>query len=226
MTIVLPGATGAHIDVGDDPSLRLTGACTYMAQIRMDADIQNIDFISKQTSSDRGISLQTDDADPDTFGIFVIAETSSVTMSSGWTASPLVTGEWNHLGGQFDPSNSVGVRLNGVLSNEKTVDVPATMYNPANNLFFGCRPDGGTSLEGAMDDIRIYNRTLTDEEWAACARGIMIWEGLISWWSTREGAPGVSVSGADSVKDLGLLGNHGTPSGSNVYGESFVSARR
>ena len=197
-----------------------------MARIRLDSPIQNIDFITKQTSSDRGISLQTDDSPPDdTFGIFIIAKTSSTTMGSGWTATPLITGQEYHLGGQFDPSNSVGVRLGGVLSNENTVGVPAAMYDSANNLTFGCRPSGGTSLHGAMDDIRVYDRKLSDEEWLACARGEMIWEGLVSWWKARELAPGVAVAAGASVKDEGLNGNHGTPTGSLTYGEYIVNLR-
>ena len=226
MAIDFPGVSGSGINVGNPASLDLTGSCTIMCWINLNADIQNIDIISKYKSSPRGFTLQTDDSPPDdTFGIFIIAKTSSTLQGSGWTANPLVTGTWYHLAGQFVPNTAVQVWLDGILSSEKTGSIPATMYNPVNDLHFASRPEGGQNLNGILDDIRIYNRNLSAAEMITIhtARGRdNIIEGLVSRWSVNEGASGVTLSGSNSIKDLGANGNHGTPEGSPVYGESIL----
>ncbi len=230
MAINFPGTGGSGIDIGNPASLDLTGACTIMCWINLSADTQNIDIISKYKSSPRGFTLQTDDDPPnDTWGIFIIAKTSSTLQGSGWTANPLVTGTWYHLVGQFVPNTSVQVWLDGVLSNEKTTSIPATMYNPVNDLHFGTRPSGGQNLNGILDDIRIYNRNLSQVEiktvYTARGRDGIV-EGLVSRWTMNEKSNGATVSGADSIKDLVLNGNSGSPEGSPTYSESILGFRR
>ena len=228
MTVHFPGDT-TKIDVGNGPSLQLTGACTLSCWLNLDVSDQNIEFISKYIASDRGFTLQTDDDSPDTYGIFLIAKTSTAMSNSGWTASPLVPGTWYHIAGQFIPSTAVQIWQDGVLSNEKTSGVPATMYNPPNNVVLGNRSDGSQGLDGKLDDVRIYNRNLSAGEmqtlYAAEGRDGIV-EGLISRWLFNEGAEGVTLSGSGSVKDVGPGGNHGTPSGTSTYIGSELSWRR
>jgi hypothetical protein len=230
MAVDFPGGT-SRVDVGNGSSLQITGAMAVMCWIRLDAASLNIDIISKYKSSPRGWTLQTDDDPPDdTWGIFLIAKNATQLVSSGWTASSLEPDTWYHLAGQYIPSTSVQVWLDGALSNEKTSGVPASMYDPANNVAFGNRPDGSQGLDGKMDDVRIYNRALSAGEMqtihAAHGRdGIL--DGLVSRWLLHEGAPGTTLSGSNSVKDLTPNGNHGTPLGASTsYYESQLGWRR
>lgn len=229
MALDFGGASGDDVDVGNASSLQLTGACTYVCWVNLDVSPTNIDAISKQTSSDRGISLQTDDDPPDdTWGIFVIAKTAVLVISSGWTASPLAAGTWYHLAGQFVPSTAVQIWLNGVLSNEKTTGVPATMHDPVNNLTLGGRPDNSGNLNGKLDDVRIYNRNLSASEMATiyAARGKdRIIDGLVSRWTLNEQSSGTTASGEGSVRDWHSNANHGTPGGTVQYIESQLSLR-
>ncbi len=227
MAIDFDGGTDSEINIGNDPSLRLTGEATYMCWLYLKSSPQNVDIISKQTSSNRGISLQTDDDPPDdTYGIFHIATSSSTTKNSGWTASPLAVNTWQHFAGVYIPSTSIQVLVDGVVSNENTTSIPATMYNSPNDIVIAGRPDSGTSADAIIADVRIYSRALPPDEIAIAAMGRdPVLDGLVSRL-LFDGPPGAVPSGADSVKDMMVAGNHGTPSGTSVYAKSFVASRR
>jgi hypothetical protein len=231
MAINFPGQTGAKVDVGNDASLQITGAFTVMAWFYLDTSPQNVEFVSKYAASpNRGFTLQTDDDPPDdTWGYFWISTNGTQGMGSGWTASALPVGEWHHIAGQFIPSTAVQIWYDGQLSNENTSGIPFSMHDPSNNVTLGNRPDGSQPYDGSLEDIRIYNRNLSAAEMATiyAARGRDgILGGLVSRWFLNEGAPGTTPSGSDSVKDHAPNGNHGTPSGSNLYTGSQLAWRR
>jgi hypothetical protein len=230
MSIHFPGVTGAKVDVGNDASLQITGAFTVMCWFNLETSPQNVEFVSKYKASPRCWTLQTDDDPPDdTWGFFWIAKNSSQGMGSGWTASVLPVGEWHHIAGQFVPSTAVQIWYDGALSNENTTDVPAAMYDAANNVTIGNRPDGSQPYDGNVEDVRIYDRNLSAKEmneiFQAKGRDGII-NGLVSRWMMNEAAPGVTPSGSDSVKDMGPGRNHGTPSGANIYTASQLAWRR
>jgi hypothetical protein len=78
--------------------------------------------------------------------------------------------------------------------------------------------------DGLLDDIRIYNRTLSlaELETMYALRGIdNIVSGLVNRWRMNEQAPGVAASGAGSIKDLTGSFN-GTPVASPVYREGIL----
>ncbi len=226
MALDFGGGAGDDVDIGNPSVLQLTGACTLMCWVNFDVNLQNIDIISKQTSGARGFSLQTDDDPPDDmWGIFYIAETVSLTKSSGWTATPLVPGVWYHLAGQFVPSTAVQIWLNGVLSGEKTTAIPATMYDPSNNVTFGGRPDDLANLNGKKDDVKIFDRNLSAAEMMMAYRGIHIGEGLLGHWGFDEKSSGTTASGAGSIIDRHNNANHGTPNGTVQYAEWAPFAR-
>lgn len=225
MAVDMPGGTDDEIDVGNDPSLRLTGAMTVIWWGICDV-LQNTDIVSKQTSAARGYSLQVDDSSPDTYAIFVIAESVSITHSSGWPASPLVYGQLHQMAGVFIPSTAVKVYQDGTLGNEKTTGLPASMYDPVNNVIIGARPDVGPGFNGKFESVRIFNRALSAKEikqdWISRGRSWSA-EGLVGSWDFKEAASGTTVSGAGSVKDQSRYKNHGTASTANLtYAESAM----
>ncbi len=229
MAIDFPGAAGDDVDCGNPSQLQITGALTVMSWVCVDSTPQNAELVSKQTSGDRGFSLQTDDDPPsETEGIFIIAKTSSTTMQSGWASSPLLEGVWEHICGQFVPSTAVQIWRRGVMENENTTGVPATMHDSGNNVTIAGRPDNSSNFDGKMEDVRIYNRNLSAAEMATihASRGHdRIIDGLVARWMMNEGAPGASASGANSIKDVGPDGLHGTPGGSPTYFQSELSMR-
>lgn len=230
MTINFGGAAGDDVDVGNPTTLQLTGACTIACWARLHASAQNIEMISKQTSSARGFSLQTDDDPPtNTWPIFVVAKNASQVQSSGWSTTPMLINTWYHIAGVYIPSTSIGICVDGVRENEKTTGVTASMHDPANNVTFAGRPDDIGNLDGCLDDVRIYNRALSDDEVMVIAgsRGKdSILNGCVSRWLMNEASPGTTPVGAGSVIDMMNAGNHGTPNGGNVYASSRLSFRR
>lgn len=225
MAIDFPGTSDYEVDLGNPSSLQITGACTIMCWICLHIK-QNTDIISKQTAADRGYSLQTDDDGVDNWGNFVIAVDSSTTKSTGWPTVKLAFDQWFHLAGQFIPSTAIEIWQDGVMENDNTTGIPATMHNPVNDVSIGGRPDPNGNVNGLIADVRFYDRNLSANEmqtiFAACGRD-KIYDGLISRYLLNEGAPGVTVSGANSVKDLGINANHGSPLGSPTYASSELA---
>ena len=104
------------------------------------------------------------------------------------------------------------------------------MHDPSNNMIIGGRPDVGPGFNGKIEDVRIYNRALGQDELKTihASRGHDgIVDGLVSRWLLNEGAEGITVSGANSVKDIGPSGNHGSPVTANCsyYGSSLAHRR-
>lgn len=228
MAIDFTGAAGAGVNIGNGSSLQITGACCVMCWVNFDTDLQNVDILNKYVSGANGFTLQTDKDTVDMWGIFLIAETATTMKNSGWTAIPLQPGTWYHLAGQFIPSTAVQIWLNGVLSKEKTTSIPATMHDPANDVWIGNRSDGSQGINGKIDDVRIYDKEKTDAEIQSIYAGggvIADIDGLVFSSLMNEGSHGISVSGANSVIDRGPYGHHGTSFGSNTYHASELRWR-
>ena len=94
-------------------------------------------------------------------------------------------------------------------------------------------PDGTSDeSDGWGEDYRIYNRVLSAAEIETifnCRGHDGIWFGLLNRWRVIEGAPGVAITVANSVKDLGNNGNHMSPnvgSGGPQWDYSYISGKR
>ena len=89
---------------------------------------------------------------------------------------------------------------------------------------------GGTPVyfDGTIDDLRVYGRVLgaTEIQNISTQRGgDDVYETLIHEYPMDEGAPGVTATGAGTVKDATGT-NDCTPTASPVYAEAMVSRRR
>lgn len=223
MGIDFPGTNDHEVDVGNGESLRITGAITVMCWFSLDVGSQNITFVGKYSSGDNCWALQTDeDGAGKTFGIFVIAPTSSTTKGSGWANFPtgLGTGQLHHLAGVYVPSTAIKIYQDGAFSDENVTDIPATQHDATNSVIVGGRADGIQNPDGKLHDARIYDRALSAAEIATiyASRGRDgIVDGRVGRWPLRERHPGQTAAGAGSVRDVGPFGNHGTPAGSLTY---------
>lgn len=83
-------------------------------------------------------------------------------------ASPPSPGAWVHYAGSYD-GQSIRVYMNGRLV--KTASAPGQMKGAAGKLYIGSVDEHERFLRGRMDDLRIWRRTLTDEEIRAVASG-------------------------------------------------------
>lgn len=222
VTMVFDG-TGDKVNIGNGPGLQITGALTISCWVILGSTPQDISFVSKYKSGSYGFQLGTDEDGSETFAIFTIGKTKTTGMGSGWAAWPsgLAVGTRHHLAGVFIPSTAVQVWQDGALT-ENTTGVPATQYDPSQDVFVGAR-FSGQNFDGAMEDVRIYNRALTSDEILEIRRSNGAdknFRGLVYRALLREKASGQNADGAaGAIKDVGPNAYHGTIVGNPTYGE-------
>jgi len=77
------------------------------------------------------------------------------------TVNKMNDGKWHLLSGTF--SDSLTISVDGIqIGNPSATQVPAVASSLS--WIIGKDPWGGTKYKGSIDDIRIYNRALTDQE--------------------------------------------------------------
>ena len=113
--------------------------------------------------------------------------------------------QWHHLLAVRGPSNEQRIYTDGVLSNSNTA---SNLGNTSNPVQFGRNPNNGRNFGGDLDDIGIWDRTLSDQEVAAI-HGL----GLLS---------GVDLSDAkiDEILDMHTAGSGvvtGVGPGGDIY---------
>ena len=99
---------------------------------------------------------------------FNVSDSSGSNQVEGST-DLVITGQWDHYCGAYS-SAAPFLRLykNGVLDQEKTTGYFApTIVGNGEDIQFGASLYGQRLLNGALDDIRIYSRVLSDEEISA-----------------------------------------------------------
>jgi glucose/arabinose dehydrogenase/PKD repeat protein/fibronectin type 3 domain-containing protein len=91
--------------------------------------------------------------------VFLIGTPDGITGASMGDTLPL--GQWSHVAGVFDGSR-VQFYLNGTLVSSP--DLAATIVQRGTPLQLGADVAPSQFLNGTLDDVRIYNRTLTGAE--------------------------------------------------------------
>jgi Concanavalin A-like lectin/glucanases superfamily/HYDIN/CFA65/VesB-like, Ig-like domain len=123
------------------------------------------------------------------------------------TALNFSTGEWHHVLAVYDGNNSK-IYVDGNLKEQLTTT--GLIINSDCNLFIGCRPDRKYFFDGLIDELRIYDRALTESEVQE-----LYWEGD---FPLKNGLVAHYPFEGDA-KDVSGNGNDGTPSGGVNYVE-------
>ncbi len=119
------------------------------------------------------------------YGFVVLKDPSSLAFhtghSGGFDQLSLPTGSlpdetWVHVAAVYDPTGPLPQKRlyrNGAPSGLPTTPTKAIEYDKAATgaLFFGRSPMEVDHFKGFLDDVRIYNRALSDAEIAAIAGG-------------------------------------------------------
>jgi len=158
------GAT-SYVDLGIPASLKLTGSMTWSAWIFATANpVDDGQIVAKSGNGDDGWQFKTSpDTGPHTFGVVVaVSATSHVTRYSNTTRA---LNTWYHVAGAYNAAaRTLDVYVNGVLDNGVLRGaVPAAQYDAAQNVNIG-RRSGGYYFQGTIDEVRIYNRALSQSE--------------------------------------------------------------
>jgi fibronectin type 3 domain-containing protein len=153
-----------YIDLANPTSLRLTGSMTLSAWILAMANPPDDGQIIAKSNSSAGWQLKTSpDTGPHTFGIAISASSNSHVQRYSNTVRALNT--WYHVAGVYNATaRTLDIYVNGVLDDGVlSGTVPASQYNSSVNTNIG-RRSGGFYFNGIIDEVRIYNRALSQTE--------------------------------------------------------------
>jgi hypothetical protein len=156
--------TTSYVDLGNPPALQLTGSMTWSAWIFATANPPDDGQIIAKAGDSDGWQFKTSpDTGPHTFGVAVSASTTAHTQRYSTTSRALNTGY--HVTGVYNATaQTLDIYVNGVLDNGVlSGTVPAAQFNSGQNVNIGRRA-GGFYFQGIIDEVRIYNRALTQTE--------------------------------------------------------------
>lgn len=148
-----------YVEVPDSPSLSMTGPFTLEANIYLNTNVQQaiIEKYDYPGLNGYGLRLLSGKitafiCDPTLFG-------ATHGIIGATTVSP---GVWHHVAAVYDGA-TLAVYLDGVL--DGTVATPVTPTDGAASLKIGARgDDANTRLNGMIDEVKIYNRALSQSE--------------------------------------------------------------
>ena len=165
-----------YIDVGNDPSIQISGAMTITAWVLLDSSnprygLNNARVLSKLAvpgGVDWSYSLNIEAsaggvANPATFMVGKPDTTGVVSVSDD---ASLAVDQWIHMAGVYTPSTSLEIYLNGDLAIDLTSGIPASQYSSGPGYlcigsFQGVNDVGWT---GALDEVRIYSDALDERQ--------------------------------------------------------------
>ena len=156
--------TSSYIDLGNPALLQLTGSMTLSAWVKAAANPANDGNIVAKSDSASGWQLKsTPDTGPETFGVAISRAISARTQRYSSTVRALNT--WYFVAGVYNAATqSMDIYVNAVLNNGvQSGTIPTVQINSSQNANIGRRADG-FYFNGIIDEVRIYNRLLTQGE--------------------------------------------------------------
>ncbi len=156
--------------IGHTNSIRITGPITIISWIRINAAPTEMHFIISKGDDDLHgtVAYQTFIDTSNRFKFKIANNSEFFTRES---ASILTTGVWAHVAAVYNRTN-MSVYVNGVLDNGALTGnlggtiIPSTLQDPTVNLYIG-RQDRVAYprfFNGVIDDVAIYNRSLSAEQ--------------------------------------------------------------
>ncbi len=200
-----------HIDLGNDSSLSPSSQITIAGWYKL-SSLNNNWAISKWKSGDCSSThssyLLAPNYPNNTSGkvwFFLCNGTDSDSLSSSNQLDP---DQWYHLVATFEPG-IIRIYIDGELNNEKSTELLALNTEAIEPLIFGQESSKSNiaPFHGYLDEVRIYNRTLSPDE----VKALYEWApGPVAHYTFDEGSGG-------SVYDRSGYGNNGTWSGTGTH---------
>jgi hypothetical protein len=157
----------SYVDLGNPSLLQITGSMTWSAWVKAAANPADDGQIVAKSNDASGWQLKTTpDTGPYTFGV-VVSDTNGHVQRYSTTVRSLNV--WYYVAGVYNAATQrLDIYVNGVLDNGVlTGTIPASQVDAPVNVYIGKRTSpsgGGYCFNGIIDDVRIYNRALSQAE--------------------------------------------------------------
>jgi hypothetical protein len=156
----IEGEHNKAIEIQDSPSLNITHAITMAAWVKLDGVGTDADaIICRGNSYSEPYSFF---AVHGSYGNNMVAYIEEVSVFNSGYKVPL--NMWKHVTVTYDQNNCIfyvdGVKIATIKTSNRLIKDSSGM-----NLYIGASPPGGSEdFSGFMDEVRIYNRALSDSE--------------------------------------------------------------
>jgi len=191
---------GDYVQVSDDDSLTdLSGltmsAWIYLNSISNDRSgiIQKYYAVSGNRAYLMELGKNNDGTDNSTVAIGVSQTGAPFNGKFTFGTTQLQVGQWYHIVTTWEADHQE-VYVNGI---EETDDTDSAIANsmPNNNepLYIGYEKDEGTYFNGTIDDVRVYNKALSENEIEALYYGEGDNNDLVGYWKMDDNADNTTV---------------------------------
>ena len=153
----------SYVNLGDPSLLQSTGSMTWSAWVFATGNPNDDGQIISRSNGSSGWQLKTSpDTGPRTFGVAVSANNS---LTQRYSTTVVRQNAWYYVTGVYNAATrTLDIYVNGVRDNGVLIGtVPASQAVPSVNVNIGRRP-AGYYFKGTIDEVRIYNRALSQAE--------------------------------------------------------------
>ncbi len=137
-------------------------------------------------------------------GIRIIPNTYGGGANALDATDAIPDGDWHHYGFHFESNVDMAIYRDGVEIASKTHSISTN--TTAAPLYIGRRAGGNYYVDGKIDLPMLYNRKLSEAEFASLAAGNSITSGLVFGSELEEGSGTVSDDISTNDNDLTLYG--------------------
>jgi len=146
-----------YIEVADAPSLDLTDTFTLHANIYLKSHGSNVEILSKADGSYEPYRLEISS---DTISLAIADASDNRDFLTVYHEFGINT--WHRITVTFDAGTAKFYK-DGVYLGSDTSSI-TSIYNTTDKLYIGARNPTSNLLDGFIDDVRIYNRVLSEAE--------------------------------------------------------------
>jgi hypothetical protein len=151
-----------YATVPNSQSLNVTTAVSLMAWIKPEKVATQYVIKKASLNSTDGYELSLSTNGRVFFRINQDSSENTYRVNS-LTPYPVTGSKWMHVAATFDGS-IIKIYINGVLDSSFTFNTPVQIISNNLELGIGAGPNGGSKLQGSIDDARIYNKALSASE--------------------------------------------------------------
>jgi hypothetical protein len=203
--------SSSYVDLGNTAPLQLTGSMTWSAWMQsLATPTSDVNLIAKSDGVSGWQLKTTRTTGPRTFAVAVSGPNGFAQRHS--TSTRLV-GVWYHVAGVYNATaQTLDIYINGRLDNGAlSGTVPASQVDSPVNVNIG-RRSGGFHFNGVIDNVRIYNRPLSQTEVQSDMNTAVVLPLIVrdnfdradgslgpNWASDFSWGPGLAISGGKAT---------------------------